>query len=660
MTEEITPVDGPDRDVGIQAAPESFDPDGSAEALVIRDCVIWDTTANEDVLDELGIENDVVNSDSLGQIEFSDYSVVVIPSTQPGSYYQTLVDRKEDIATFVENGGVLVAHTIRIGWPCRAFEPFDYLPRDVDAPVDIDGDSDILIPDHPAVESVIEDDLSRPFASLSYLRGLPDDAEVVAVNSNGSPTYAEYAHGDGAVLATGYTMEWPWTPTGDLSTGVVNKDFLRNELEYAAEIADAEPSPTEVSCKLTSLSFIPGGNENVSEGGDPLNGATCHFFDENQTLPVDLEGGGPVADPLFDNWGKGDMVNDLPDDLDEALIQELNKYEEDPFESHPQYRVINQIQVEFETSDGETIDNDLDEGEEVAEHTFGAAQSVIVQDDINNLPQEWYENREPSDKLHIVNSNVEGRNEQYAEKVVVDSVEGIRAIAVAGAGTTVGDIAEEKIQELGASGFLGGIWGEEWEDLGEDPVVELTPFISSIRDTFVEVPNIYTFLELICLADGRKVMRIWDTSPFPEHKFYLDDESVASLVFGFDYEEKEHLNPFFLSFIAQAVDGVTPFKSTSLLEYLELLREGSPYPDFFDTQSYNAIFGPLGLLQPRDSIGDNKVFRYPYLTIGVDEDDEFMDESEKDEILNEIEEDVPDIRGFDPNVSTDGKHDEDA
>jgi len=220
MTEEITPVDGPDRDVGIQAAPESFDPDGSAEALVIRDCVIWDTTANEDVLDELGIENDVVNSDSLGQIEFSDYSVVVIPSTQPGSYYQTLVDRKEDIATFVENGGVLVAHTLQFGWPCNGgTDPFKYLPDGVDAPVGIDDSHDILVPDHPVVEGIPEEDFEARQASVSYLRNLPNSAEVVVINSEGKPTYAEYPYGDGTVLATGHPPEWPWTPTGSPSFG---------------------------------------------------------------------------------------------------------------------------------------------------------------------------------------------------------------------------------------------------------------------------------------------------------------------------------------------------------------------------------------------------------------------------------------------------------
>ena len=203
----------------------------SRSALIIKDCNAWNAPANESVLQDYGIPYDVITSAGLEDTERGSYTDIILVSTQPAYYYERLSDQQEKIRNYVSNGGVLHAHVATNGWPCTTTGTPAFLPKDVDTAVDLRDNLTKTKPSHPLLNKVGSLD-SWNSSTHGYLTNVPKSAKVyvgVSGAPESKPTFIEYTHGDGTVLATTQTIEWPFAQYRG------SENLLRNELSYVPE-----------------------------------------------------------------------------------------------------------------------------------------------------------------------------------------------------------------------------------------------------------------------------------------------------------------------------------------------------------------------------------------------------------------------------------------
>ena len=91
-------------------APESVSV--GAEVLIVEDYLPWGYPVNEWILGNNGIAYDVISSSMLAATNLKKYRLLILPSVQPTSTYQTVAADSAQIAAFV-NGGVHKALTVK-------------------------------------------------------------------------------------------------------------------------------------------------------------------------------------------------------------------------------------------------------------------------------------------------------------------------------------------------------------------------------------------------------------------------------------------------------------------------------------------------------------------------------------------------------------------
>jgi hypothetical protein len=276
---------------------------------------------------------------------------------------------------------------------------------------------------------------------------------------------------------------------------------------------------TERSTSATTITLLPGHNEDSEGDGDALDSA----------MP-DYDG------KCLDAWFVADAVTDLPDDLQE--VDEMRKHLPEYDEGLRHYRLKNQLELSFSTDDGRTVvdssvgfrTNDDEKppfvGVEGQPGEENVVRAILERDDLD-----WFDGR---DKLR---ADTEGKRfESGAVVEEIDGVEGVRGSVLLGGSDTYVEIMREKFYELGPVEFL--------EVTGMD--VETVPAF------VVQPPNMYTFLELAVMADGTELARIWDASRYPKHYLYVDgwkrDETEfeeGSRLSGGEWRQNENANERF-------------------------------------------------------------------------------------------------------------------
>ena len=88
------------------------------------------------------------------------------------------------------------------------------------------------------------------------------------------------------------------------------------------------------------------------------------------------------------------------------------------------------------------------------------------------------------------------------------------------------------------------------------------------------VPNTYSVLDLIVLADGRRYVRVWDASEYPSLATYVDGD--LQKLEEMPYEPREVFNRDMFAFTVHAMAGVTPYQSLALRYFKAHLRS---HPD---------------------------------------------------------------------------------
>ena len=307
-----------------QTTPESATSlDETPTALVIRDCRSWDTTANEDALQELGVEYDVITSQTAvdqlpGYDQLAEIDVIIIPSTQSAEYYTKLNSIWDTITEFVDQGGVLSVHAGESGWPCRnpvrevgsklsfprgVNNEYTFLPADPGSGVEILQELTVTADDHPIAEGMDNESLSywaSDISSYGYYSGVPADATAIfglQTDPSAYPSYIECPYGQGIILTTMQAPEWPFV---DGRGGT--QQLLLNELEYAVNTAQKIADPPEEgrihgSITVSNEDELPA--DTTAYLIDPINEPTVQdYIDGTESLP-DTEAVASVTDTEF-------------------------------------------------------------------------------------------------------------------------------------------------------------------------------------------------------------------------------------------------------------------------------------------------------------------------------------------------------------------------
>lgn len=195
--------------------------------LLVQDALAWDSDANTQALDYLGVSYDTTTSDMLATTDLTQYKVVIYPSDQPQAFYDTVAAALPQIESFVAQGGILVAHAAADGWNGGTWSELDILPSGMSAVEHMSEEVFVYIPEHPAFAEAISIDPDY-FAKWGYsVHGYFTDVPfggVVVAESDAGPVYVDYAYGRGRILAGMFTVEYKYGS---------KPEFLRNEL-YAA------------------------------------------------------------------------------------------------------------------------------------------------------------------------------------------------------------------------------------------------------------------------------------------------------------------------------------------------------------------------------------------------------------------------------------------
>ncbi len=212
------------------------------KALLLEDVRPWDGSgiSNSQTLTDLGIAYDWIPSANLGSTDLSQYQFVVLASVQPQSFYNNVAAGLGALDTYVQNGGILVAHATVHGWDGDGvWQDGQLLPGGVGYVGPTYSNAvQLLDPTHPVIDGpygvVTETSLQNwNWSTHGYFTDLvPGTEMVIGVDIGGGdvrPCYMEYDWGLGQVRTTMMTLEW------NLGAEAGSRHIFReNEFYYAA------------------------------------------------------------------------------------------------------------------------------------------------------------------------------------------------------------------------------------------------------------------------------------------------------------------------------------------------------------------------------------------------------------------------------------------
>lgn len=336
--------------------------------------------------------------------------------------------------------------------------------------------------------------------------------------------------------------------------------------------------PVAVSASVSTIQFIPGKEENPSRDGHPLNSALMQIIPgEGKEVTIPFIDRTVSIGPVFDNWIGADMKEDIAEDLEEARKPKNNKYVDDrPGEEFNEYRFENGVNVAFETTDEVSVDDDT------VEITFSEAgpsgddpriqrgeeepsKTVLHDNEINSLPwEEWYGE-------NVRDSRRQPRYYNYETDFEFDGVEGVRVFTVWGGWAGFMRDFSSRIADNPAS-FFSSVWN--WPvptSLAKLVLLAAPPGVGFITESLGVVPNTFTVLDVVVLADGRRYVRVWDASQYPSLATYVDGK-LKSLE-QMPYEPHQEFNAGMTAFFLRAISGFTPYESLALRQYKGFIRQ---------------------------------------------------------------------------------------
>ncbi|SFR36504.1 hypothetical protein [Halogeometricum limi] len=287
--------------------------------------------------------------------------------------------------------------------------------------------------------------------------------------------------------------------------------------------------------KVNSVTSILGYNEN----GTPSNSAIPN---------------------VFDDWFHGDFRTARPQSLSSALGK---KYpDEYNGKSFPNWRINSAIEVGFDSPNGRSIANNdwaVSFGKSKQAKITLEGEKFNPFRDVPGLNFDGSEN--------ALTSNVKGPFTAKKKISIPDSdgnsVDGIRASSIYGGSDRYLTTAKKRgytLKELFA----------------------LTPggaIIAPLADSafMIHVTTFYTFTDIIYMADGAKVVRLWDASKYPAHDLYVDETREDGNPFreGIEWVRRNGKHAAFEDFAFEGnTVGLTPFDRSGSFLYRQKMFKG--------------------------------------------------------------------------------------
>lgn len=174
----------------------------TAKALLFRNQPSWNRNPDfEDALADERLPFDAKSSADISATDLKPYGFVIIPGSQDRDFYRDYSANGSRFDTYVRNGGTLILEL------SGAENTGIVLPGGGSMMKHPVTDNLITVPDHPAVAPFPGKQIHANYASHSYLQGFPTNALILVTEADGDqpafdrPTYIEYPHGKGRVLA---------------------------------------------------------------------------------------------------------------------------------------------------------------------------------------------------------------------------------------------------------------------------------------------------------------------------------------------------------------------------------------------------------------------------------------------------------------------------
>lgn len=178
----------------------------AAKLLIFRNIPSWNRSPDfEESSRALGFSHDVKPASQMKSTRLSDYRVIVIPGAQwETDFYAEFARAAQAFDQYVQAGGILLLEL-------NGAEQDGITLPGGPSMVGHEGYSNLIVmPRHPALAPFANKPrITANLASHGYLKGVPANALVlVTVMKDGDgtadttkPTYVEYAHGKGRVIA---------------------------------------------------------------------------------------------------------------------------------------------------------------------------------------------------------------------------------------------------------------------------------------------------------------------------------------------------------------------------------------------------------------------------------------------------------------------------
>lgn len=223
-----------------------------ANALLIEDNLPWEFNSNSTTLSSIGMPYTKISSSQIGATNLGDYNFVVYASDQNQPYYDNVAANFSQINNYVQNGGVLIAHSAIWGWHDGIWNAPQFLPGGVNRVQEYSNSVNVTDPAHPVISGPYGTVTQSEFQGWNYTtHGYFTDLvagtqTVLDLNDPTKPIYIEYGWGSGVVRASMMTVEW-----GNNDPSNTRYIFRENEFYAAGELADdidnnAVPEPASM------------------------------------------------------------------------------------------------------------------------------------------------------------------------------------------------------------------------------------------------------------------------------------------------------------------------------------------------------------------------------------------------------------------------------
>lgn len=297
----LTPMDGTEIPSQSNISVNSAEGIDDVRVLLIQDALPWNSYANTQILDGLGVAYDkTTTTNFVNNVRLENYDVVIFANDQAFSAYDNYAQFSEYLELYANLGGVIIFGACDAGWadgtittnlPGNVVKGHHYAPN-----------NRIVSPGHPIISGVLTDgnpitdeSLSgHNYCSHTYFESdtLPPGTAIIIEDTDyNEPTLVEYPLGNGRVIASGLTWEYHI----DHKTNTFAQIGMDDLFLYAIRVSNGTVKDFS---KLAEYRLSKMAHHIIvadSETTQPIKGATVKVDVNNQTIKKETDENGDVS-----------------------------------------------------------------------------------------------------------------------------------------------------------------------------------------------------------------------------------------------------------------------------------------------------------------------------------------------------------------------------